>query len=128
MPISDQFTGSFATSIDPNLVQTLELHTGDIPAEFGNKVSGVANITTRSGFDSGGKLFGNVEVGGGEFDTLTSAAQVGGATGKLGYFGSISAVKSNRFLDSPSLDNLHNGGNAERAFTRLDYQADEKTF
>ena len=128
MPISDQFTGSFATSIDPTMVQTLELYTGDIPAEFGSKVSGVANITTRSGFDANGDVFGHLELGGGRFDTLTSAAQVGGAAGKLGYFASISGVKSHRFLDSPSLTNLHNGGNAERAFTRLDYQADEKTF
>ena len=53
MPISDQFTGSFATSIDPSMVQSLELYTGDIPPDYGSKISGVANITTHSGFDGG---------------------------------------------------------------------------
>ena len=126
MPISDQFTGSFATSIDPSLVQTIELYTGDVPPEYGAKVSGVANITTRSGFDAGGKRFGTVEVGGAGYDTASASAQAGGTAGKLGWFAALSAVKSNRFLDTPSLDNLHNGGNAERAFTRLDWQATEK--
>lgn len=123
LPISDQFTGSFATSIDPSVVQSLELFTGDIPPEYGSKVSGVANIVTRSGFDAGKPFFGTLEVGGGGFDTGTSLLQLGGAHGKLGYFAALSGVKSHRFLDSPSLDNLHNGGNAERATMRLDYQA-----
>lgn len=128
MPISDQFTGSFATSIDPNLVQSLEVFTGDVPPEYGAKVSGVANITTRSGLDAGGRTFGQFEMGGGGFDTLSTAAQAGGTLGRVGYFASLSALKSNRFLDSPSLDNLHNGGNAERAFVRLDGHPGSKDF
>jgi len=126
MPISDQFTGSFATSIDPSMVQSLELYTGDIPPDYGSKVSGVANITTHSGFDGGGDLFGMLELGAGQFDTGSAILQLGGAGERVGYFGSVSAVKSNRFLDSPSLDNLHNGGNAERGFLRLDYHATPK--
>ena len=31
-------------------------------------------------------------------------------------------------MDSPSLDNLHNGGNSERAFSRLDYHLTDKDF
>ena len=126
MPISDQFTGSFATSIDPSMVQSLELYTGDIPPDYGSKISGVANITTHSGFDGGDDFFGMIELGGGQFDTGSAIVQLGGSTEKLGYFASFSGVKSNRFLDSPSLDNLHNGGNAERGFARLDYRATEK--
>lgn len=121
MPISDQFSGQFATSIDPNLVQTLELFTGDIPPEYGAKLSAVANITTPSGFDGAGRSFGQIEWGGGGFDTLVQSAQAGGARDRLAWFGSLSGVKSNRFLDSPSFDNLHNGGNAERGFIRLDW-------
>ena len=121
MPITDQFSGQFATSIDPNLVQNLELFTGNIPPEYGAKVSGVANVTTRSGFDGGGSTFGQLDLGGGGFDTLSQSVQVGGVEGRLGWFGSASNVKSNRFLDSPSFDNLHNGGNTQRASVRLDW-------
>ena len=128
MPISDQFTGSFATSLDPSIVQTIELFTGDIPAEYGNKVSGVANITTRSGLDGGGERFGSTEIGLAEFDTLSTISQLGGTSGRLGYYGSVSLLKSNRFLDQVVLDNLHNGGNAQRAFTRLDYTPNDRDF
>ena len=121
MPISDQFSGQFATSIDPNLVQTLELFTGNIPPEYGGKVSGVANVTTKSGFDGGGRAFGEFEVTGGGFDTLVQSVQSGAVRGKVGWFGSASNVKSNRFLDSPSFDNLHNGGNAQRGSLRVDW-------
>lgn len=126
MPISDQFSGQFATSIDPGLVQSLELFTGNVPPEYGAKVSGVANITTRSGFDGDGRTFGQIELGGGGFDTLAQAAQAGGANGSLAWFGSFSNIKSNRFLDSPSFDNLHNGGNAQRASFRSDWRRSDR--
>ena len=122
MPISDQFSGQFATSIDPNLVQTLELFTGNIPAEYGGKVSGVANVTTKSGFDGGGRAFGEVEFTGAGFDTLVQSVQSGSVVGSVGWFASASNVKSNRFLDSPSFDNLHNGGNAQRGSLRVDWR------
>jgi len=122
MPISDQLTGAFGNGVDSSIVQNVELFTGDIPAEFGSKVSGVANITTRSGLNSGRRLFGSAEIAASQFDQLASVAQLGGQTGRLGYFASVSAQKSNRFLDQVSVDNLHNGGNAERGFARLDYQ------
>lgn len=36
MPVSDQLTGAFGNGIDSSIVQTLELYTGDIPAEYGS--------------------------------------------------------------------------------------------
>ena len=52
LPISDQLTGAFANALDGGLVQAAELWTGNIPAEFGAKVSGVVVITSRSGIGS----------------------------------------------------------------------------
>jgi hypothetical protein len=128
MPISDQLTGSFASSLDPNMVQTIELFTGNVPAEFGSKVSGVAHLTTRSGLGTGRAFTGSTEVSAASFDTLASSTQFGGERGRLGYFASVFLVRSHRFLDQVSLDNLHNGGNAGRAYARLDYQASSKDF
>ena len=125
LPISDQLTGAFATALDASIVDTLELYTGDVPAEFGSKVSGVASISTRSGSGTGRKFFGSTELGGGGFGTLQAVTHAGGEAGRLSYYGSIFAVKTNRFLDAVSLDNLHNGGNSERGFLRLDYQMSE---
>ncbi|MEZ5399946.1 MAG: TonB-dependent receptor [Bryobacteraceae bacterium] len=123
LPISDQLTGSFASSLDPSIVQTIELFTGNVPAAYGNKVSGVAQITTRSGLGSGRRFTGMTEAQAAGFGTGGSTTQAAGEFGRIGYFATFSALKSNRFLDSVSLDNLHNGGNAERGYVKIDYQA-----
>ncbi|MBI2686230.1 MAG: TonB-dependent receptor [Acidobacteria bacterium] len=122
MPISDQLTGAFSNAVDPTIVQTIELFTGDVPAEYGSKVSGVANITTRTGMGSGRKAAGSTQLYAAGFDTYSHVSQVQGGTAKFGYFASVNTLKSNRYLDSVSLSNLHNGGNSERGFTRFDYQ------
>lgn len=122
MPISDQLTGAFANAVDPSVVESVDLFTGNVPSEFGNKVSAVAVVTTRTGIGSGGKFAGSTQIAADQFDTLANLTQFTGGTSKFGYFASFSASKSNRFLDSVSLDNLHNGGDAQRAFLRLDYQ------
>jgi hypothetical protein len=122
MPIGDQLTGSFAGALDPAIIDTVELHTGNIPPEYGGKVSGVANITTRSGLGTDRDFSGSTEVGASSFDTYSSVTQMAGGDDRFGYFAAVSLVKSNRFLDQVSLDNLHNAGNAERVFARLDYQ------
>lgn len=123
MPISDQLGGAFANAIDPALVETLELYTGNIPAEYGNKVSAVAQITTKSGSGLGRKFQGSLSGQAGQFDALSQTLQMAGENGKLSWTAMVLGVKSNRYLDSVSLDNLHNGGNSQRFFTRLDYQA-----
>jgi hypothetical protein len=123
MPISDQLTGAFANAVDPSIVQTIELFTGNVPVEYGSKISGVAVITTRSGMGSGRRFSGSAQMTAAQFDTLASVTQISGGTEKWGYFASFNALKSNRYLDQVSVDNLHNGGNSKRSFFRADYQA-----
>ena len=123
MPISDQLTGAFANAVDPNIVQTVEVYTGNVSAEYGNKTSAVANITTKSGLGSQRRFSGSAAVNAARFDNFGMLAQAAGESGRLGYSASANLQKSNRYLDQVSLDNLHNGGNSERAFLRLDGQA-----
>jgi outer membrane cobalamin receptor len=126
MPISDQLTGAFANALDASVVQTAELMTGNIPAEFGSKVSGVAVLTTRSGLGIGRRLAGDVLIQGAGFNTWHSAVQVGGGSDRVGYFGSVTAMRTDRFLDQVSLDNLHNAGQFGRGFFRADVALSER--
>lgn len=126
LPIADQLTGSFASSLEPNVVQSIELFTGNVPAEYGSKVSGVANIITKTGLGTGRRFAGSTELNAAGFDTMGNVTQAAGEAGRVGYFGSIFSLKSNRFLDQVSLDNLHNGGDSQRGYARIDYQATDR--
>lgn len=126
LAISDQLTGAFANALDASIVQTAELMTGNIPAEFGSKVSGVAVVTSRSGLGIGRRLAGDVLVEGAGFNTWHGAAQVGGGGDRVGYFASVTAMRTDRFLDQVSLDNLHNAGQFARGFVRTDIVLSER--
>jgi hypothetical protein len=122
LPISDQLTGAFANALDAAIVQSAELMTGNIPAEFGTKISGVAVITSRSGLGIGRRAAGDVTLSRAGFRTWHGVAQVGGGGARAGYFGSFAAMRTDRFLDQVTLDNFHNAGAFGRGFGRLDLQ------
>jgi hypothetical protein len=125
LPISDQLTGAFANALDGGLVQAAQLWTGNIPAEFGGKVSGVVVITSQSGAGTGRPLSGEVTLAGGGFGTWQGAAQAGGEAGRVGYFASATSMRTERFLDQVSRDNLHNDGAFARGFARADIRLGE---
>ena len=126
LAISDQLTGAFANSLDAGVVQTAELMTGNVPAEFGSKVSGVAVLTSRSGLGISRRAAGDVMLSRAGFDTWHGAAQLGGGSRRAGYFGSVTAMRTERFLDQVSLDNLHNAGAFVRGFLRYDFHATDR--
>jgi outer membrane cobalamin receptor len=127
LAISDQLTGAFANSLDVGVVQTTELMTGNIPAEFGSKVSGVAVLNSRSGTGTGRPLTGALSTAAGGFGTVQGSVQLGGERGRVGYFGSLTTMRTDRFLDQVSLDNLHNEGHFTRGFGRLDVRLSDRS-
>lgn len=127
LAISDQLTGAFANSLDVSVVQTAELLTGNIPAEFGSKVSGVAVLNSRSGRGTGRPVSGAFSLAGGGFSTGQGSLQLGGESGRVGYFGSATSMRTDRFLDQVSIDNLHNSGFFNRAFARVDVALTERS-
>jgi carboxypeptidase family protein len=120
--ISDQTGVTFSNSIDPGIAQGIEIIYGNVPAEFGEKVGAVINLTTKSGLGAGGPK-SEVFVGGSKFGTVEAGASTAGGSQTFGYFGSINGSKSDRFLDPVNFDNLHNHGDTYRGFLRLDRQA-----
>jgi outer membrane cobalamin receptor len=126
LPISDQLTGAFANALDGGLVQSAELWTGNIPAEFGAKVSGVVVITSRTGLGAERGVTGDVTLAASGFNTWHGSAQAGGERGRVGYYGSVTSMRTDRFLDQVSLDNLHNSGAFARGFGRVDVRISDR--
>ncbi|HEV8169938.1 MAG TPA: carboxypeptidase regulatory-like domain-containing protein, partial [Pyrinomonadaceae bacterium] len=122
VPITDNMSAIFSTSLDARTLRTVEVLTGGIPAEFGDKLAGVINVNTRSGLE--GPTQGAISFSGGSFSTGEAAADFSTHTKKLGFLTNLSASTSQRYLDAPTLDNFHNFGRTGKAFFRLDYQFD----
>ncbi len=116
--IADQTGVTFSNSIDPSIAQSMEVIYGNVPAEFGEKVGAVINMTTKSGLGSPFK--GNVIGSFATFDTYQGGVSLGGGTQSFGYFASLNAAGSDYFTDAPNPDNLHNDGTTQRGFIRLD--------
>jgi outer membrane receptor protein involved in Fe transport len=122
VPITDNMSAIFSTSLDARTLRTVEVLTGGIPAEFGDKLAGVINVNTRSGLE--GPTQGGISFSGGSFSTGETAVDFSTHTKKLGFLTNLSSSTSQRYLDPPTLDNFHNFGRTGKAFFRLDYQFD----
>src|SRR5215212_3770990 len=122
VPVTDNMSAIFSTSLDARTLRTVEVLTGGIPAEFGDKLAGVINVNTRSGLE--GPTQGGISLSGGSFSAGEAAADFSTHTKKLGFLTNLSTSTSQRYLDAPTIDNFHNFGRTAKAFFRLDYQFD----
>jgi hypothetical protein len=120
-PISDQQSKVFSTQLPTSAIQSMEVTTGTPDAEFGDKSSLVAQITTRSGLGAP-KMFGNVEANYGSFGTAGGSVGLGFGSAKFGNFIAADGVRSGRFLDTPEYTPIHDIGNNQTVFDRLDYE------
>ena len=123
VPVTDNMSAIFSTSLDARTLRTVEVLTGGIPAEFGDKLAGVINVNTRSGLE--GPTQGGLSFSGGSFSTGEIAADFSTHTKKLGFLTNLSTSTSQRYLDAPTIDNFHNFGRTGKGFFRLDYQFDQ---
>jgi hypothetical protein len=127
-PISDQQSKVFSTQLPTSAIQGMELTTGTPNAEFGDKTSLVAQVTTRSGLGAG-KVFGSVDSTYGNFGTSCPGCRategggfsLGWGTAKFGDFFAADGTNSGRFLDSPEYLPIHDQGNNETLFNRMDF-------
>ena len=120
VPVTDNMSAIFSTSLDARTLRTVEVLTGGIPAEFGDKLAGVINVNTRSGLE--GPTQGGLSLSGGSFSTGEIAADFATHTKKFGFLTNLSTTTSQRYLDPPTIDNFHNFGRTGKGFFRLDYQ------
>jgi outer membrane receptor protein involved in Fe transport len=120
VPVTDNMSAIFSTSIDARTLRTVEVLTGGIPAEFGDRLAGVINVNTRSGLE--GPTQGGISLSGGSFSTGETSVDFATHTKKFGFLTNLSASTSQRYLDPPTLDNFHNFGRTGKGFFRLDYQ------
>jgi hypothetical protein len=120
-PITDQQSKVFSNQIPLDSVASLEVISGAPPAEFGEKTSVVINVTTRSG-QGVTTPHGAVTASYGSFGTANAGFNLAYGGQNWGNFISLNGLNSGRFLDPPEFTVIHDKGNEENVFDRVDYQ------
>lgn len=121
IPVSDQMQATFSNSLDPAQVESMEVITGGISAEYGGKPVAVINMTTKSGLGTPNGFEGEVSAGSSRFRTAEGGFSVRGGSDRFGFFATGATSTSERFLDPVNFENLHNSGKTARLYTRFDW-------
>ena len=118
-PLPLATTSNFAEIIDPKIINSLEIFTGAIPAEYGgDRMGAVVSIVTdrflnfpkaRTGLITGGAGSQGQAVG--EFDTVSRF-------GNNELFLSFNSSSTNRGLDAPTYDAIHDDSSSSDQFLR----------
>src|SRR5580700_3046897 len=120
-PITDQQSKIFSNQIPVDSIQSLEVIPGAPPAEYGGKTSLVIVATTRSG-QGVTTPHGSVNASYGSFGSTNGGFDLAYGGQKWGNFISANGLNSGRFLDPPENSVMHDRGNQENIFDRVDYQ------
>ena len=120
IPVPDSVGSLFAASIPTRLVQGLEVYTGGMPAEFGDRLGAVVNLATRAASDH---PEGTAQIRYGSYQTVEPGVSYSSpVTDRTSAFVGGSYQYSQRALDPPSIDPiLHDTGTTGRVFGRFDY-------
>jgi hypothetical protein len=118
---SDQTSKTFSNQIPSSSIQSMEVIAGAPPAEFGGKTSLVIKVSTRSG-QGVTTPTGSLSASYGSFGTSNTSFDLAYGGQNWGNFIAISGTDGGRFLDAPEFAVMHDKGNLENLFDRIDYQ------
>jgi outer membrane receptor protein involved in Fe transport len=113
----------FGLELDPRFVQSMQLITGSLPAQYGFRTAGIVDIQTKTGgFDEGGGF----SLYGGSFDTVRPSLELGGSKGNLSYFMDASYDHNSLGIENPTSSDsaVHDTTDQYKAFTYLSYILD----
>jgi Carboxypeptidase regulatory-like domain len=118
--ITDQQSKVFSNQLPSNSIQSIQVISGAPPAEYGGKTSLVIVATTRSG-QGVTRPTGSISSSYGNFGSATYGLDLAYGGKKWGNFVEVDGLNTGRFLDPPEFAVMHDKGNEENAFDRIDY-------
>ncbi|MBA2934951.1 TonB-dependent receptor [Sphingomonas sp. CGMCC 1.13654] len=109
----------FGQTLSPRLINSFNLLTGALPAQYGLRTAGIVDITTKTGFQNKGEI----SLYGGSHDTIEPSFDYGGSTGSTNYFVSGSYTHNRLGIESVdgSSNPLHDKTDQENAFAYVDH-------
>jgi hypothetical protein len=113
----------FGLELDPRFVDSMQLITGSLPAQYGFRTAGVVDIQTKTGMENGGE----VELYGGSFDTIRPSFEVSGTSGKWSFYSDGSYEHNDLGIENPtpSYEAIHDVTDQFKTFDYLSYLIDD---
>ncbi len=108
LPLTENRSVAYSPDFDASNVQEMSIYTAGFPAEYGRKMGGVIEVETQR--DTRPGLHGKAVLSGGSFDTAGAYLEGQYGWGKNTFTVSGSATTTDRYLDSPVLQNYTNHG------------------
>src|SRR6266852_6068445 len=125
LPLTQNRSPAFAPSFDAGEVESLRVLAASFPEEYGRKLGGIVEVTTKKDAQAG--WHGWFDAGGGSFSTVNGAAGISYAREAERFSAGGEGFHTDRYLDPPVLAYYTNRGNAagfsgsyERDFSRND--------
>ena len=114
----------FGLELSPHFIESMQLVTGSLPAQYGFRTAGVVDITTKSGaFENGG----DVEMYGGSYNTINPSFEAGGSQGNLNYFVDGSYNNNDLGIENPTsaATAIHDNTQQYKTFAYFSYILDD---
>lgn len=119
-PLPLATTSNFAEIVDPKNIDSIELLTGAIPAEYGgDRMGGVVNIITNRPSDVLPGVYGTLTGGGGNQSQAIGSLDTVARFGVSELFVNANSQSSVRGLDSPTFDPIHDDASQSDQFVRF---------
>jgi outer membrane receptor for ferrienterochelin and colicin len=113
--LPEGIAGGFGIELDPRFIQSMQLITGSLPAQYGFRTAGVIDIETRTGnFQNGGQ----VGAYGGSYNTFNPSFEYSDTQGKWDYYVNGSFNQNDLGLENPtsSANAIHDQTEQYRTF------------
>ena len=124
VPLPDTVSGLFGQFLTPRLVENMEVITGGLPAEYGQRLSAVVNLNSRRPPPEGE---GRLDLLYGSYETVTPGGFWGQKLGAVSYLVGGSLNWSNRGLDPPNPTTyLNDKVQQARVFAKVDVDLNDR--
>jgi outer membrane cobalamin receptor len=121
IPIADNRSPAFAQSLGVEEFESMNIRTGNYPAEYGRKLGGVIEVSTERDRTPG--LHGRAVLQGGSFATQSGYASLQYATNRATLGVSGEGMRTERYLDGPVEENFTNRASGGGGAARFDFDS-----
>ena len=119
-PLPLATTSNFAEIVDPKIIDSLELYTGAIPAEYGgDRMGGVVNIITNRPSDVSPGFYATIEGGAGNQSQGVGQLDTSARFGSNEAFLDVISQSNARGLDAPTFNAIHDESSQSNQFFRF---------